>query len=291
MALLFWSGSDLFSKMGSKSDDKYSHWKMVMAVGVVMGIHAIVNLCTGSDFKPQDMITYLPASFFYIASMTLGYVGLRYIMLSVSSPICNSSGAVACIMFLVLMKETMALPQAVAVVMICVAVFLLAVIEKKQDDAERREKGEKPDGKYTHSFWAIFLPIMYCILDALGTYADGLILDKYLSEDAGNTAYELTFLAMAVVSFIYVRVIRGEKIFIRKEKPKIAAAICETVGQFGYVYAIAANAVVAAPMISAYCMVSLLWARVILKEKLLKCQYVVIAMAITGIIILGIYDV
>ena len=34
IALLCWSGSDLFSKMGSKPDDKYSHWKMVMAVGL-----------------------------------------------------------------------------------------------------------------------------------------------------------------------------------------------------------------------------------------------------------------
>ena len=41
-ALLFWSGSDLFSKMGSKPNDKYSHWKMVIAVGLVMGIHAII---------------------------------------------------------------------------------------------------------------------------------------------------------------------------------------------------------------------------------------------------------
>ena len=41
LALLGWSGSDLFSKMGSKPSDKYSHWKMVMAVGLVMGVHAL----------------------------------------------------------------------------------------------------------------------------------------------------------------------------------------------------------------------------------------------------------
>ena len=41
IAILFWSGSDLFSKLGSRPDDKYSHWKMVMAVGVVMGAHAL----------------------------------------------------------------------------------------------------------------------------------------------------------------------------------------------------------------------------------------------------------
>ena len=36
IALLFWSGSDLFSKIGCRdADDKYAHLKMVMAVGVV----------------------------------------------------------------------------------------------------------------------------------------------------------------------------------------------------------------------------------------------------------------
>ena len=35
IALLCWSGSDLFSKIGCQSEtDKYSHLKMVTAVGV-----------------------------------------------------------------------------------------------------------------------------------------------------------------------------------------------------------------------------------------------------------------
>ena len=40
IAILFWSGSDLFSKMGSKPEDKNSHWKMVIAVGTVIGPHS-----------------------------------------------------------------------------------------------------------------------------------------------------------------------------------------------------------------------------------------------------------
>ena len=47
IALLFWSGSDLFSKIGSKPDDKYSHWKMSMAVGLIMGIHAAYEIFIG----------------------------------------------------------------------------------------------------------------------------------------------------------------------------------------------------------------------------------------------------
>ena len=40
-------------------------------------------------------------------------------------------------------------------------------------------------------------------------------------------------------------------------------------------------------MISSYCVASLLWSRLILKEKLTKSQYLVIAVAAVGIVILG----
>ena len=45
IALICWSGSDLFSKIGCQdADDKYSHLKMVMAVGLVMGLHAAYEI-------------------------------------------------------------------------------------------------------------------------------------------------------------------------------------------------------------------------------------------------------
>ncbi len=293
IAILFWSGSDLFSKMGSKSDDPYSHWKMVMAVGGVMGIHAIVMIATGTPFSPVDIITYLPASFCYILSMILGYVGLRYIELSVSSPVCNSSGAVAALLCFFFLGETMSAIQLLGVVLVCVGVFALSVIEKRKDDAQRMLEGVAADRKHTHSIIAITFPLLYCLIDGLGTFVDAMLL---LDEEAGtgviaeaqaNIAYELTFLLMAVFAFVYVVFIRKGKFEVPRERPKLIAALCETAGQFAYIYAIGANAIVAAPMISSYCVASLLWSRLFLKEKLTRAQYAVIAVAAVGIVILG----
>ena len=103
IALLCWSGSDLFSKIGCRDeDDRLSHLKMVMAVGVVMGLHAAFEIFVGgTEISFAIILTYLPVSLLYIGSMTLGYLGLRYIELSVSSPICNSSGALVAVMTLV----------------------------------------------------------------------------------------------------------------------------------------------------------------------------------------------
>lgn len=286
-AILFWSGSDLFSKIGSRADDTYSHWKMVMAVGTVMGLHAIYLVATGTPFSPIDILTYLPASALYILSMIVGYAGLRYIELSLSSPVCNSSGAVAAILCFLFLQEPLGGLQLVGVVLVCAGVFALSVIEKRKDAAKRAALESAGDRRYTRSAAAIAFPLLYCLIDGLGTFADAMLLDRRIAEAQANIAYEFTFLLMALFAFFYVVLVKGESIHLPREKPKIAAALCETAGQFAYIYAIGANAIVAAPMISAYCIVSLIWTRLFLKEKLSPAQYLVIAIAAAGIVILG----
>ena len=80
IALICWSGSDLFSKIGCQdADDKYSHLKMVMAVGLVMGLHAAYEIfINGTEINGSIILTYLPVSLLYISSMTIGYIGLRH---------------------------------------------------------------------------------------------------------------------------------------------------------------------------------------------------------------------
>lgn len=284
IAMLFWSGSDLFSKIGSKPDDKYSHWKMIIVVGVVMGIHALYMIFVkGVEFNLSSIITYFPASILYILSMIFGYAGLRYIQLSVSSPICNSSGAVAVILLFVFLGERVTFLQGTAVFIVCLSVFMLSYIEKKKDD----ELKQQSEIKYEKSILAILFPILYCLIDGLGTFVDGLLLDKYIDAEQANIAYEFTFLFMALLAFIYVSIIKKEKIQILKEKSKIVAALSETAGQFAYIFAIEANAILSAPIISAYCILSLVWGRIFLKEKLLRKQYIIIFIAAIGIAILG----
>ena len=98
----------------------------------------------------------------------------------------------------------------------------------------------------------------------------------------------MTFLLIAVFAFIYVVIIKKQRLSLRYEMPKIGGALCETAGQFAYIYAIAQNTMAAAPLISSYCVLSLVWARVFLKEKLPWVQYVFIALAAAGIVVMGI---
>ena len=288
-AMLCWSGSDLFSKIGSRPDDKYSHWKMVMAVGLVMGVHAIVTMLGGVKVTLQDIVHYLPASSMYILSMVLGYVGLRYIELSISSPICNSSGAVASLLCFIFLGQKLSGLQTVAVIMVCVGVVLMGFVEANEDQQLKLERQKRENISYTRSALALILPIAYCLIDGLGTFADTVILE-HMDEEVANTAYELTFLLMGLISFVYVVLIKKQPLTVHREGPKLLGAVCETAGQFAYVFAIAANAIAAAPIISSYCLASVLWSRIFLKEKLSWKHYACILLAAAGIIILGVLD-
>ncbi len=290
IAMLCWSGSDLFSKIGSRPDDKFSHWKMVMAVGLVMGLHACYEIFVGDvPITWGAILAYLPASLLYIVSMLMGYIALRYIELSISSPICNCSGAVAALMCALILGDVLSVPGWLAVAAMACGVVLLGIIESREDEQVRLERQKEANVKYTKSVLAILLPVLYCILDAAGTVADSFILET-LDEDVANVAYELTFLAMGIAVAIYTFGIKRQRPEFTRETPKLVGAVCETAGQLAYVYAISANAIGAAPIISCYCLVSVLWSRLFLKEKLSKKHYAAIAIAAVGIIAMGIMD-
>lgn len=179
-ALLCWSGSDLFSKIGCRDgSDRYSHLKMVIAVGVVMGLHAAFEIFVGGTAISWSVIwTYLPVSLLYISSMALGYLGLRYIELSVSSPICNSSGALVAVLTLLFVGGEDYSPLALlAIALVCTGAIGLGVVDATEDPELRLERQKASNYKYAKSFLALALPAAYCLLDAAGTFADNRVLE------------------------------------------------------------------------------------------------------------------
>lgn len=298
LTTLSWGAADLFYKKGADESDKYSHLKTSVIVGLVMGIHAVYTLITGNiNYDFSNILVYLPVSLMYILSMTVGYFGLRYLELSISSPIQNSSGAVTCILCLVILGQAMDMLSAAGVILICIGVISLGIVEKRLQDSYTADD----DKKYKIGFVAFIIPILYCVIDALGTFFDAYYLDDIsttplvnVTEDTfeavANTSYELTFLICAIILFVYIKFIKKQSFVPKMQGNRLAAAIFETVGQFFYVYALSGNGVVAAPMIGSYCIISVIFSRIFLKEKLTLTQYVTISIAIAGIILLGIAE-
>ena len=296
IALLCWSGSDLFSKIGCQDEkDKYSHLKMVTAVGIVMGLHAAYEIFIGGvEINLEVILTYLPVSALYIVSMAVGYLGLRYIELSISSPICNSSGAIVAVLTIITVGIGDEVPPValVAVALVCIGVIGLGFTEANKDEELRRARQDASNRHYAKSWIAIFIPIVYCLLDALGTFADSRVLE-IINEDSANVAYELTFLVVGLVSLFYVTVVKKQRLVAKQEAPKYTGAIFETIGQFFYIYALAdtEHVAFAASIISSYCVASVVWGRIFLKEKLSKKHYLCILAVVIGIVIMGILDI
>ncbi|MBR4086725.1 MAG: hypothetical protein IKK30_02570, partial [Clostridia bacterium] len=158
---------------------------------------------------------------------------------------------------------------------------------------------QKANRKYTKSLWAILLPVLYCVLDSLGTFVDTLIAEGYverignedLAGDVMNTAYELTWMIIAIAFAIYVFGIKKEKINKKFDGVKLLGGTCETVGQIFYAKVVVSGYIPGLVIISSYCLVSMVWSAIFLKEKLSWKHYLCLAAAILGILVLGYFDV
>ncbi|MDU5083118.1 EamA family transporter [uncultured Tissierella sp.] len=288
ISVVSWGIADLFYKMGTDPKDKYSHLKIVIMVGLVMGIHGFGYMIFNKiSYNPINIIRYIPVTSMYILSMTIGYMGLRYIELSISSPLGNSSGAVAALLTFIFLGETMNILQFAAVAIISVGMIILGFLERKENIIQGRLEDRSVDNKYTISTMAIVFPILYCIIDGIGTFADAFYLDRVLTEAEANLSYEFTFMIVGIIAFIYLAFVKKEFLSFGREKIKLYAAIFETLGQFFYVFAMAQNSIVTAPLVASYSIVSVILSRVFLKERLNKLQYTVIVAIMISIGILG----
>ncbi len=284
---LLWGGADIFYKKGSVKEDRFSDVKTVVAVGLVMGVHAVLYMLINDLSLPfGSILKYIPVSFSYILSMFIGYKGLRYLELSVSSPLQNSSGAVTTVLLYIFISDLPGAPETAAIAVILIGMLLLSIFERRK--STQIKAGEE---RYRYGTKAIVFPIAYCIIDGIGTFLDGLYLDEYgiIGEDDALIAYEMTFLICGVIAFAFL-LKKKQKFTFKTDYSKGAAALLETAGQYFYVFAMSGRAIIVVPLVSSYCVFSVIFSRLFLREKLQKKQYAAIAAVVAGILLLGVCE-
>lgn len=293
---LLWGLAELFYKKGAVEREKYSHLKICVAVGAVMGLHAVYTLLTEDiSYDPMNLVAYLPVSACYILSMAFSFFGMRFIEESISDPIENTSGALCTLLCVIFLGETISLPVGIAIAIIAVGVVGIGYLENSGDLRRRQRLGKKL------AVIAFCMPFLYALIDALGCVLDIYFLELETSpllnvtaeniELVANVSYELTFALVGLIMFIFMKVRSVKFGGLIEQKDKALAAVCETAGQLTYVYAMASgNGAIAAPIISAVCVVSLILSRIFLKEKLTKKQYLFIGIILTGILLLAVLE-
>ena len=295
---VLWGAAELFYKKGARPDEKYSHLKICVWVGIVMGAHAIFTLLTQDiNYNPVNILRYLPVSLFYIISMAFSYFGMRFLEESISDPIENTAGVICVLLFAIFMGDEFSALTWIAVGVIAVGVVGVSYLENRGETPRKKNYGK------ALAVVAFIMPFLYALLDAFGTFLDDaffLIEDVASSplvevtedtiEAVANTSYELTFAAFALILFIFMKS-KGVKFgAVPQHKDKILAAVFETAGQFTYVYALGGVDAVAAPILSSVCVVSLLLSRIFLKEKLSWKTYIFIGVVIIGILLLAVAE-
>ncbi|MBO4284409.1 MAG: EamA family transporter [Clostridia bacterium] len=319
ICIVGWGFADLFYKKGTDESDRYSHLKIAVWVGLVMGVAAFAMLpFSETSFSLPALIVnaakYSPASLCYIISMVIGYAGLRYLEVSIVSPVQNASGAMSAIFMMVYFlvvgrissfSDEFDVPTLIGTVFIVVGVIALAVFEQRYARAEELALADKNPGnengtasrKYRFGALALLFPLLYCLFDTLGTAADGIILDEEVGLGLGEIdvliLYGLTFFLAGIVAwvFLWIKEKKPYNPFVKRDLVnKGPAALCEEFGQVFYVFAMAGKPIIAAPMVASYCIVSLLLGRLILKEKLRIAQYACVAAVVVGIVLLGISE-
>ena len=295
---LLWGTAELFYKKGALPNEKYSHLKICVWVGVVMGAHAIFTLLTQDiHYNPVNIIRYLPVSLFYIISMAFSYFGMRFLEESISDPIENTAGVICALLFAIFLQEEIAPLTWVAIAVITIGVLGVSFVENHGETTRKKKLGK------TLAIIAFCMPFVYAFLDAFGTFLDDaffLIEDAASSplvdvtedtiEAVANTSYELTFALFALCLYIFMKVKKVKFGPVAQNKDKVLAAVFETAGQFTYVYALGGVYAIAAPILSSVCVVSLVLSRIFLKEKLSKKTYIFIAVVIIGILLMAVSE-
>ena len=295
---LLWGTAELFYKKGAQPNEKYSHLKICIWVGIVMGAHAIFTLLTQNiGYNPVNLLIYLPVSLFYIISMAFSYFGMRFLEESISDPIENTAGVICVLLFAIFMGDEFSLLTWIAVGVITVGVVGVSYIENAGETPRKKTYGKKL------AIVAFLMPFLYALLDAFGTFLDDaffLVEDiasapfvdvtEETMEAVANTSYELTFALFALGLFLFMKAKKVKFGPVPQHKDKILAAVFETAGQFTYVYALGGVDAIAAPILSSVCVVSLLLSRIFLKEKLSRKTYAFIAVVIFGILLLAVAE-
>ena len=293
---ILWGTAELFYKKGARDDEKFSHLKICVWVGVVMGAHAIFTLMTQNiGYNPVNLLVYLPVSLFYIISMAFSYFGMRFLEESISDPIENTSGAICSLLCVIILKESLSILSVIAIIGIVIGFLGVGYLENNGENQRKKILGKKL------AIIAFCMPFVYALLDAFGSFVAIFYLADIAStpligvtedtiEDVANTSYELTFALFALCLFIFMKSKKVKFGPVFQQKDKFLAAIFETAGQFTYVYALSGNGVIAAPIISSVCVVSLLFSRIFLKEKLTWKTYAFIFVVIIGILLLAVSE-
>lgn len=306
--IILWGITDILNKKSLDYNDPLSQYKAFVWIGMVMGLAgAIMAICSDtlreSIMMVKDNLYLIPLCIFYALALFFGLLGAKHLDASVVSPLENIDGAITAIilyMFFFLtgrshVTDSIGIMDIIGTVAITTGVIFLGVQEHKLSKQEINLEEDKK--KHRLGVLALIFPIIYNLVDAVSMVAVGITVSEETEvaiPDIDFFIFEsLGFLVVAICMWLYMLIAKKYKYnpFKKKELVRCGAATSETLGTMTYIFAVAGNPILTAPITSSYCLVTVVLARIFLKERLTKKQYLSVAFVIVGIVLLGISEI
>ena len=307
-AIILWGATDILLKKSLQCSDSLSHFKTFVWIGLIAALSCVVvALCSDTLLDSVRMIAdnlyLIPVTVFYVVAMFFGLLGAKHLDASVVSPLENIDGAITAIILYIFffltgrsyVTDSIGIMDIIGAVAITTGVIFLGIQEHKLSKQEKNLEEDKK--KHRLGALALLFPIAYNLADAVSMVATGIAV-------SGETEVEIPeidffffecfgFLVISIFVWIYMLTVKKYVYnpFKKAELPRLGAATCETMGTLTFVFAVGINPILTAPITSSYCFVTIILARIFLKERLTKKQYLSLALVIIGIALLGISEI
>ena len=310
ISVALWGLADMISKKGTDLNDPYSHIRFVICTGLAMLVFLPFFRFfseSGSSLIQllKDYPVFLLITLAYVISLLFSFFSFRHMEASVSAPLCNTSAAMVILMLLGFyavsgrgrdIGELLTPLNVIASVLVCSGVIAIGMVRSGETKAlpDRREGLIQTVRQYGAA--AILFPLLSAFFDALESVGDSLMVDEAAGVGIGSIDYMrlwvLTYLLICIPLWIYLSVKekRPYQPFSRRDGLKLASGFTEVMAYTLYILALDREPFFVSFLSSTYCVFSILFCRIFLKEKLSTGQYICITVIIAGLALFGIAE-
>lgn len=300
MAITFWSTTSLLYKAGvPKEKEEHICLKFSVCIGIVFFVIAFVYLITREEPFTiwESAVRFWPMTvfgFIYAIVNTFSFKGYVYNEAAVQSPVEGISGGTSTVLLIVIYlamgrvasaSELLTPLRTAGILIILISIIVLSIVRNRIN----RNKPEYKKKKWiSRGLGTLIFPVIFAVIDALETIVTGVCLDnKYgfaMPEGDSIIIVGMEYAIFAVGCWIYIY-LKEKKVynpFTKKSAPRILGAVADNIGIVFYSYAMAMNSVSTDPLLAVYPIFSMIGARIFMKEKLSKSQYILLIGIVAG---------
>ena len=305
LATLAWAFEEMYLKIGNDEGEKLSEYKTSVCFGLVMAVAGLILWPFSDSGNFLSLITentkFLIVPVMYALTLAFSIISYRYLNMALIVSLEGVSGALATVLLAVwyfAVDKMDSFWQEVsetdiwATAVIILAIVVLAIVQNMIHSGRIKQIFQT----HNYGWWVFIFPLAYLLGDTFDTVICGAIMNEDLGGDLSPVDYDILYALMfAVVGLVawLIMYFRDRVVynpFAKAELPKLKAAVLEGFGQNSYVFAMAMNPLFAAPLTSAYPIISVLLAHFVLKERMLKVQWFCVICILAAIVTMGITE-